>query len=99
MLSEAGFSPRLVCVAVLGLIALCIGRLVHALAALSVPVDVTHMRQSDLNSMRELTEFVMMCMHSTLHLLHESLLRCVIPLAIGGLPKQVERTVYKDWDG
>ena len=42
-LPEACFSPRLVCVAVLGLIALCIGRLVHALAALSVPVDVTHL--------------------------------------------------------
>ena len=33
-----------VCVAVLGLIALCMGRLVHALAAFSVPVDVTHSR-------------------------------------------------------
>ena len=38
----ACFSPRLVCVAILGLIALCIRRLIHALAALSVPVDVTH---------------------------------------------------------
>ena len=42
MLPQACFSPRFVCVAVLGLIALCIGRLVHALAALSVPVDVAH---------------------------------------------------------
>ena len=42
VLYAACFYPRLVCVAVLGLIALCIGRLVHALAALSVPVDVTH---------------------------------------------------------
>ena len=31
------------CVAVLGLLALCIGRLVSALAAFSVPVDVTHL--------------------------------------------------------
>ena len=44
VLPEACFSPRFVCVAVLGLIALCIGRLVHALAAFSVPVDVTHSR-------------------------------------------------------
>ena len=42
--SVACFSPRFVCVAVLGLLALCLGRLVHALAALSVPVDVTHRR-------------------------------------------------------
>ena len=42
VLPEACFSPRFFCVAVLGLIALCIGRLVHALAAFSVPVDVTH---------------------------------------------------------
>ena len=47
MLPEACFSPRFVCVAVLGLIALCIGRLVHALAAFSVPVDVTHVLGGD----------------------------------------------------
>ena len=46
VLPEACFSPRLVCVAVLGLLALCIGRLVPALAAFSVPVDVTHGRSS-----------------------------------------------------
>ena len=33
---------RQICVAVLGLLALCIGRLVPALAAFCVPVDVTH---------------------------------------------------------
>ena len=44
--SVACFSPRFVCVAVLGLLALCLGRLVHALAALSVPVDVTHFLSS-----------------------------------------------------
>ena len=43
VLPEACFSPRLICVAVLGLLALCIGRLVPALAAFSVPVDVRHL--------------------------------------------------------
>ena len=43
VLPEACISPRMVCVAFLGLHALCIGRLVPALAALSVPVDVTHL--------------------------------------------------------
>ena len=42
VLPEACVSPRLICVAVLGLLALCIGRLVPALAAFSVPVDVPH---------------------------------------------------------
>ena len=42
VLPGACFSPRLFCVAVLGFIDLCVGRSVHALAALSVPVDVTH---------------------------------------------------------
>ena len=42
LLLGACFSPRLVFVAVLGLIDPCLGRSVHALAALSVPVDVTH---------------------------------------------------------
>ena len=42
MLPEACFSPWFVSVAILGLITLCIGRLVPALAALRVPVDVTH---------------------------------------------------------
>ena len=36
-------TARLIRVAVLGLLALCIGRLVPALAAFSVPVDVTHL--------------------------------------------------------
>ena len=43
LLRSKRFSPRLVCVAVLGLIALCTGRLVPALA---VPVDVTHLLTS-----------------------------------------------------
>ena len=42
VLREACVSPRLICFAVFGLLALCIGRLVPALAAFSVPVDVTH---------------------------------------------------------
>ena len=49
VLPGACFSPRLVCVAVLGLIDLCLGRSVHALAALSVPVDVTIMNDHSLN--------------------------------------------------
>ena len=42
VLREACVSPRLICFAVFGLLALCIGRLVPALAAFSVPVDVPH---------------------------------------------------------